>query len=313
MQDMTGLRSAIAALDPANDGRHKLEGGPLERESIPYVISLPELDLGTFIYTWVDRDGVAGSVFVAYGPGVGNEPIVEAIDNVRMPAERNFDDWRVGKVHLQQNLDLRTGRLRVDGERAGLDLSFEACHPAYAYGSHKDGCPDWFATNRLEQAGRIRGTLRIGDKVHQVDTTGARDHSWGTRDWQVPQHWKWVHAQAGEDLCVHFCEIYERGRIELRGYVSRDGLIAEVDSVQVAFTHDGQYLQKRIQAELTDSAGRKTRLSGDFFAHFPLIPGPHTTLYESSMTCEIDGRPGVGWAEFMWPTEYLAYLRSRKA
>jgi len=27
------------------------------------------------------------------------------------------------------------------------------------------------------------------------------------------------------------------------------------------------------------------------------------------MTCEIDGIPGSGWTEFMWPTEYLAYLK----
>lgn len=305
---------AIAEFDPVNDGRHQLRTGSLERESMPYVIALPELGVGTFIYTWVDSTSVAGSVFVLYGPGVGGEPIVEAIDNVQMPSEQNFDDWKVGKVHLQQNLDLRTARLVVECERAGMDLSFEACHSAYSYGTHKDGCPgrDWFATDRVEQAGRIRGTLRIGDKVHQVDTTGARDHSWGTRDWRVPQHWKWVHAQAG-DVCVHFMEIFDRGRVDLRGYVSRDGLTVEVDTVKVAFTHDDQYLQQHLEATITDRAGRSVRLEGDFYAHFPLIPGPHTTLYESSMRCTIDGHSGVGWAEFMWPTEYLTYLRSKKA
>lgn len=313
MHEMTGLKSAIAVLDPINDGRHQLKEGPLERESIPYVISLPEFGLGAFIYTWVDRESVAGSVFVIYGPGVGGDPIVEKVDNVKVPADQNFNDWKVGKVHLQQNLDLMTARLRVDSDNAGMDLTFEACHPAYAYGSHKDGCPDWFATNRLEQAGRVKGQLRVGDKTYQVNTTGARDHSWGARDWLVPQHWKWVHAQAGDGLCVHFCEIYERGRIELRGYVSCDGLTAEVDSVDVGFTLDDQYLQKHIEVKLLDRAGRATTLKGDFFAHFPLMPGPETTLYESSMSCEINGKPGVGWAEFMWPTDYLEYLRSKSA
>lgn len=313
MQNTTDIKYAITALDPVNDGRHKLADGPLERESIPYVIALPEYDLGAFIYTWVDRESVAGSVFVIYGAGVGGEPIVEAIDNVQMPAGQNFDDWQVGKIHLQQHLDLKTARLRVNGDRAGMDLTFEASHPAYAYGSHRDGCPDWFATNRLEQAGRVRGVLRVGDRTFEVDTTAARDHSWGTRDWLVPQHWKWVHAQAGDDLCVHFCEIYERGRTELRGYVSCDGLTAELDSVEVGFTHDDQYRQKTIEASLVDRAGRKTSLKGNFYAQFPLIPGPHTTLYESSMRCEINGKPGVGWAEFMWPTEYLEYLCSKKA
>lgn len=303
---------AIEKLDPVNDGRHTLSGGALERESIPYVIALPELGLGAFIYTWVDKESVAGSVFVVYGPEVSGGPIVEAVDNVTVPVAQNFDDWRVGKIHLQQNLDLQTARLRVNGDRAGMDLTFEAIHPAYAYGSHKDGCPDWFATNRLEQAGRVRGVLRVDGKLFDIDTTAARDHSWGARDWLVPQHWKWVHAQAGDDLAVHFCEIYERGRIELRGYISRDGLTAEVESVDVSFTHDDQFRHKTIEARLTDKAGRKVSLTGSFYAHFPLMPCPETTLYESSMRCEIDGKPGVGWAEFMWPTEYLGYLSTKK-
>lgn len=68
------VNSMIEKLDPVNDGRHKLENRPLERESIPYVISLPEHELGAFVYTWVNKDSVAGSVFVVYGPGVGGSP-----------------------------------------------------------------------------------------------------------------------------------------------------------------------------------------------------------------------------------------------
>ena len=55
----------VATADAIHDGRHPLRDLPLERESIPYVISLPEHRIGTFIYTWVTKDNVAGSVFVA--------------------------------------------------------------------------------------------------------------------------------------------------------------------------------------------------------------------------------------------------------
>lgn len=228
-----------------------------------------------------------------------------------MPHDADFDDWKVGALHLKQSMDLKTASVVVDSPEAGMEFKFSACHPAYGYASHPDGCPDWFATNRLEQSGRVVGSIRLGKKVYKFDTTAARDHSWGTRDWQVPQHWKWIHAQAGEDLCVHFCEIYERGRTELRGYVSVDDLTAEVVAVEVSFTHDDQFLHRQISAEVKDRAGRTTVLQGEFFGHFPLIPEPHTTLYESGMRCSINGEPGVGWAEFMWPTEYLQYLRER--
>lgn len=299
----------VPVLDPVNDGRHVLGAGPLERESVPYVFVLPEHGLAVFAYTWVNKEQRAGSLFVVYGPGAGDQPIVEAIDNIEMSADRNFDDWRVGKVHLKQDLKLQTADLSVDGERIGIDLHFEAAHPAYAYGFHPEGCPSYAASNRLEQAGRIRGVLRLDGRSIEFDTTGARDHSWGTRDWQTPQHWKWLHAQAGPELCVHFWQIHARGRTDLRGYVFRDGHMAEVDSVEVDFHTDQQYRQSRIDALVHDTADRTTRVIGEFFAHFPLLPGPQTTLNEAALSCEIDGRPGVGWCEFQWPTAYLDYLR----
>jgi len=302
----------VPTLDPINDARHRLRDLPLERESIPYVLVLPEHRICAFIYTWVNKDHLAGSIFVAYGPGIGEQPIVEAIDNVDMGPSRNFDDWKVGCVHFKQDLKLDRAEIRVDSKRAKLEARFESAHPAYAYGCHPDGCPDYAATNRLEQAGRIYGTLSIDGKSMVFDTTGARDHSWGTRDWQTPQHWKWLHAQAGPGLCVHFWQINARGRTDLRGYVFRDGNMAEVESVEIDFELDAQYRQKRIEARVRDRLGRFTSLSGEFFAHYALIPGPHTTLIEGGLQCRIEGQAGVGWAEFMWPTPYLEYLRGQQ-
>lgn len=301
----------VPTLDPVNDGRHQLRELPLERESVPYVFALPEHGICAFVYTWVNKDHLAGSIFVAYGPGIGEQPIVEAIDNVPMGATRNFDDWQVGCVHIRQDLKLDRAQIRVDTKRAVLEARFESAHPAFAYGFHPDGCPSYAASNRLEQAGRIHGLLRIDGRSIEFDTTAARDHSWGTRDWQTPQHWKWLHAQAGPGLCVHFWQINARGRTDLRGYIFRDGRLAEIETVEVDFEVDEQYRQKRISARLRDSAGRSAVVSGEFFAYYFLIPGPHTTLIEGGLQCTIDGQPGVGWAEFMWPTAYLEYLRAQ--
>jgi hypothetical protein len=302
--------TAIPELDPVNDGRHRLRDLPLERESVPYVLTLPEHRICAFIYTWVNKDNLAGSIFVAYGPGVGEQPIVEAIDNVPMPAGADFDDWKVGCVHIRQDLKLQQAQIRVDSPRATLEARFEALHPAYAYGFHAEGCPDYAATNRLEQAGRMVGSLGIGGKSFAFDTTGARDHSWGTRDWQTPQHWKWLHAQGG-GTCVHFWQISARGRTDLRGYLHRDGRMAEIETVEVDFEVDEQYRQRRISARVLDREGRSCTVRGEFFAHFPLLPGPHTTLIEGGLECRIDEAPGSGWVEFMWPTPYLEHLRGQ--
>jgi hypothetical protein len=300
----------IPLLDAANDGRHKLRDLALERESIPYVISLPEHGIATFVYTWVTKDHVAGCAFLVFGPSIGEQPIMEMIDGIAVSPEQNFDNWQVGPLHLQQDLKLKAAKIVARGQRVELDASFEALHPAYAYGFHPDGCPTWAATDRLEQAGRIKGTLRIDGKAYPVDTTCARDHSWGTRNWDAPQHWKWLHAQSGNDLCVHFWKIEARGRTELRGYLFRDGEMAEVESVDIDWTHDQKYDQKTINAVVRDRAGRTARVTGTYFAHFPMRPVPTCTLVEGAMRCEIDGKPGVGWTEVMWPTSYLELLKT---
>lgn len=300
----------VPTLDPVDDGRHTLRDLPLERESIPYVVSLPEHGIGAFVYTWVTKDSLAGSACVAFGPGV-EKPILEAVDGIEVGRSQNFDDWKVGKLHLSHDLELRTARVRVDGERIALDARFEAIHPAYAYAFHPDGCPTWAATNRTEQAGRFHGVIAIDGKDHAFDSTCARDHSWGTRNWDTPQNWKWLHAQAGE-TCVHFWQINARGRNELRGYVFRDGRMAEVTSAEVDFDADDQYRQTRIAADVQDTAGRSVRVEGEYFGVFPFHPVPSCTLNEGAMSCTIDGRRGVGWSEFMWPTAYLEHLRNEK-
>jgi hypothetical protein len=304
---------SLPSLDSVNDGRHQLRNLPLERESIPYTFVLPEHQLAAFSYTWVNKDSLAGSAFVLFGEGVGGPPIAEAVDGIKVPETMNFDDWRVGTVHLKHDLRFKHAEMRLEGERAGIQAHFEALHQPYAYGFHPDGCPDYAATNRIEQAGRVHGSVRIGERRIDFETFGARDHSWGTRDWEMPQHWKWLHAQAGPDLCLHFWQFYARGKVELRGYVLSDGVMAEVDDLAINFGYDDQYNQTNIELQLHDSAGRITKMTGHNYAHFPLIPGAHTVLNEGAMTCEINGRPGVGWSEFMWPTAYLEHMRSSLA
>ena len=303
----------IPPIDPVNDGRHQLRNLPLERESIPYVLTLPEAGICAFIYTWVSKDNIAGCAAAVFGPGVGEQPIVEAVDGIDVGPKANFDDWRVGNIVLQQDLKMQKARIAINGPRVSLDAHFEAAHPAYSYASHPEGCPTYAATNRIEQAGRLVGSITVDGRRHAFDTTGARDHSWGSRDWQTPQHWKWLHAQAGTDTVLHFWQINARGRTDLRGFVLRDGRMAEVSAVEVDFDVDSQYRQTRVDCLVQDTAGRSTRVVARPVAVFPLLPGPHTTLNESGLIGEIDGKRCVGWTEFMWPTPYLEHLRNMAA
>src|SRR5262245_39436372 len=118
--------------DPANDGRHKLRVLPLERESMPYIISLPEHGIATSIYTWVTNDNVAGWLFAVCGPAVGDEPIMEAVDGIDVGPEADFDNWQVGPVHVEHRMDLRTAHISGTTRRIQLEATFQATHSAYA-------------------------------------------------------------------------------------------------------------------------------------------------------------------------------------
>lgn len=310
VSDFSEIQSAVPELDPVHDGRHDLADNPYARESIPYVIVLADEGIVANSYTWVDREGQAGGIFFLFGPGLKNGPVVELFEPVKVPADQNFDDWKVGGLNFRQDLALRHADVSVQGEKASIEFHFEAIHPAYAYGFHPKGCPAYIADNRTEQAGRVKGVLKVEGREIQFDTTGVRDHSWGTRDWKIPQHWKWMHAQAGPDVAVHVFQIQALGGVETRGYVFRDRLFAEVRSAEFQYTTTDDFYHSSIVCTIQDSAHRTTVLEGKCFGHHAFLPNPETTLNQGAMNCSIEGIAGSGYIEFLWPTGYLEHLRS---
>lgn len=300
-------------LDPLNDRRHSLSDTPNARESLVFMLQLPEHDVAAFVYTWVSGDSKAGAAFCIYGPAVGEQAIFEVVDGIPVPREQGFDDWRVGGVHVRHGEPLRVADVSYIGEGVSLFYHFEAMHPAYNYGSNAGGCPQWFANDRFEQSGRVRGVLRFAGREIPFDTFGHRDHSWGTRDWGIAQHWKWLEAQAAPDVAVHVFECSALGKNTVHGYVQRDGKIAEVTAVDSSFEHDPRLLHKSIRMVVTDSAGRTTTVIGKTYAMFEFKVSPLATLNEGSMSIEIDGVKGVGHVEMSWPKFYIDYLSEKAA
>jgi hypothetical protein len=290
--------------------RHTLrEGDPLARESLAFMLQIPEADVAAAIYTWVNGQGVGGSSVVVFGPGIAENVIVESTDGVAIADDVDFDDWQVGALRVQIDHPMESALVTFDGDRLGLAYRFVGTHPAYLYSSHRDGSPAFFADDRYEQSGRVTGELRIDGKVIALDTTAHRDHSWGTRDWEAVLHYKWVVCEAGPTSAAHFFEIQALGRRFVRGYVYKDELMSEAVDVGCSFDHDNRWCQQHLQATITDALGRNTLVTAKTFASFATAHGPLRAI-ETGMTVEIDGQPGIGHVEMAWPKSYLRHLVS---
>lgn len=300
-------------LQPGDEDRHVLFSAAADenvRESLAYLLPLPDLGLGIIVYTWVhaagrDGRGRAGSMAVVYGPGVGST-VSEAADGVLVPDSLGFEDWRVGAITLRAARDMTTTRLAFRGERIDLEYEFRGINPPFAFRRHPGGCPSWLADDRTEQGGRVVGSLVLDGVRHEFDAFGHRDHSWGTRDWGGPTHWKWWNLMA-PDVSIHLMELQYFGRTTLHGYVHRDGVTAVITDYGIDVEFDGQVMQTALTGTITDEDGRTTRIATRRGAalHWPV--SPHLTLHEASMHAEIDGVPGAAYIEMAWPPAYLAH------
>ena len=308
------LSRETLTIPAVNDGRHKLDpANPLNRESVPLLVHLPEEGIAFFTYTWVNSASEAGYAVCLFGPGVGPEQIMFGAPDRKVPEDMNFSEWKIENFDMSHDLAFGKARLRFANDDVALDFTFEGSHPPYAYSAHAGGCPAYCATNRIEQSGRAHGSLTLRGKTIQFDTTGHRDHSWGARDWTAMQNYRWFQGQVGPDTAVHFWHLTALGQTALMGYVLKDGLMSEINDLTFDLTYNDQFQQERLTAKISDESGRTTDLTADFYAQGLLVPSADLSLNEAAARITIDGKPGVGWLECAWPTDYLAHVRANPA
>jgi hypothetical protein len=299
------------ATTPSHEARHVLD--PLRakhRESLVWVVPSPDPEVTAFVYTWVNAEGLAGAALAVFGPSL-EEQIFEKVDQVQVPAEMAFDVWEVGPLKMSLAPDGMGSQVSFSGTRVEIDLQFEGFHAAYEYGTHPQGCPSFFADDRVEQSGLAVGTLRVDDHHYSWRTPAQRDHSWGDRDWGVMHHMKWVNALTDDGQAVHAVEILAMGQRYLRGYVHVDDTLAPLKNLELAYDLDENLLHTSIDAVFTDELDRSVSVRfTDGGPHFVWDVNPRLTLRDTAMLASIDGTAGVGYVDMSWHPEYLSYNAS---
>jgi hypothetical protein len=287
---------------------------PDVRESLAYLVPLPDLGIGVIFYTWVhslgeDGQARAGSAGIVFGPGVG-DTIFEVHDHIGVPDSMSFDDWQVGPGRMTLTDDMMKSTIEFIGQRVTIDYEWTGINPSFGFGDNRNGCPPWLASDRTEQGGHVTGTLTVDGKVHQLDGFAHRDHSWGMRDWGGATHWKWWNIMAADGVAIHAMELQYFGKTTLHGYVQKDGLMATITDLEADITFDERFVHTQVVAQIQDDEGRTTHVTTTQGADLQWPVSPRLWIHEAAMHATVDGRPAVGYIECAWPPEYVAHHRT---
>jgi hypothetical protein len=289
-------------LSAADDLRHRPAPGGRMRDSLFWQVVLPDEELAVQLYLTVTGTGRAG-----YQASVwGTQPLAIERASGRLDDDADFTDLRLAGLTVRHGEPLRAASVALRGDQLQLDLAFDGLHDAFSYHENPDGLPAWFAADRMEQTGRVAGVLRFGGREVRLDGLGHRDHSWGIRDWRLPQHWKWFVASTGSGTAVNGWIWVARGEWGFAGYVLRNGRVIPVSRIDSAATYGEGLRQRTLTAVLHDVDGGATRVELDVFGVLELPDErSRTVVREGACRARIDGEAGGGQFEVEWPAEYL--------
>jgi hypothetical protein len=126
--------------------------------------------------------------------------------------------------------------VRLQDEGVDAELEMEDFHPFEWVWRHGDKTALEAETvpNHLENSGRVRGVVRLGNKEWKVDALAQRDHSWGPRDWaMVPAH-RWVVGTCGPELSYSLIVmIGNNGQKMVAGTVTQDGEVRRSTDIDI--------------------------------------------------------------------------------
>jgi hypothetical protein len=300
------LGDADPGFGPDDDRRHwpATQDGRM-RDSLFWELIMPEEKLGMQIYLYLTERGRTGYNVSIWGPG--QEPVALRLERGSVGPGADFDSFSFKGLSFTQPGLRRTCQVRYASDDVHIAFDFEALHDAFSYRSNPGGLPAWFALNRLEQTGHVTGYLDIAGRRIEWDRTGHRDHSWGTRDWGIPHHWKWFIAYTESARIVNGWIWIARGEWGFAGYVVRDGITIPVSHIRHHAEYNDDMTQRRLEADVVDITGETTRVVLDVYGVVRL-PGRDTVIYEGACAADIDGEQGAGQFEAHWPGPYLQYL-----
>ncbi len=198
---------------------------------------------------------------------------------------------------------LKRWRLTLEG-RDAMDLTWTAFTPVFNYHESGGELPPNVAGHHFEQSGRIKGWTRFKGHQLQIDGTGQRDKSWGTRDWAKVEGWNWISAQFGEDLSFNVWEGFFGGKRYVNGFVFHNGKNHPVEqlSISLQWGHR-EHVPLKSTVHIVCASGPRLEVTAEALGQFPLVKKGlliQETHARFTATSDSHTRNGIGVIEHAW-------------
>lgn len=298
---------------PADDLLHDdvSSSGPHARESLLITAPIPEEELLVFLYLWREGGTKWGRFVFVGGPDMDAPVFLSHVEDGEYTGD-DLRDFSVSGLAWRQPEPLRTAEVSFRDPGCELELRFEGVHEPFSWHDNPGGCPDWVAHDRYEQSGLTSATLVLGERRIAFTGVGHRDHSWGTRNWDMLQHWKWCNATTPDgSSSLHAMIMFVKGEVLVNGYLNRDGVVCPLVSAVVSAELDDAMYHRAISGRFVDEGGREMTLEATYAAGWSM-PIRHLVLNEIGMSALLDGRPATAHVELGWPAAYVHALTGQR-
>ena len=309
-------------IEPRDDHPHERGTEPAWSESTYFNFHDPTSGLAGFTRIgFRPNEGTADSTLFLFLPGGGAVAVLSKEERSDIAeaargggvAHLRGDELKRWRVTCQETgLGVApAGSVGVcaDAPRVGAvvavrtDLQFEAVMPPFGTSGRNRRSADAeaaaaaVAAGHFEQACRVRGEVRIGDAIFDVDGLGLRDRSWGPRDWSAPWGWRWFSMPFSKDFAIGVHSVIFPGREVQAGWAWRDGRTIKMTRFSLDTTYEGD-VHRTVTIVATDAEGETYDIAGEVGTGIPLTIGT-TRVNEGLTRFRLGDREAVGIAEYL--------------
>lgn len=292
------MKSDEAQLQPADDLVHVPGPEPLWREG--YYIEFCDPASGRFGYVNMGKlpnKGRSGYLVCLWDPEHGllvgqDRDTFEAhtdtqpVGALSVTCLEPFEAWklsfagelvrvpRIGERRYQPPAEIpEADRVTVP---TTFDITWRAVTPPHAFDSSRR--PEWrnLFHEHHEQLGASTGTVQTEDFAWSLDGwTGARDHTWGPRDWMKVDTWRWVAMAFEAPPHVSLWQLWVDGSEVLDGAMYSDDravpLVEYQQEEEMTPGVDGTPPEpKRVKVRMRDEDGAEVEVVGEIRAMLPM-------------------------------------------